>query len=373
MTEVRVDNITDAAGTGKPDFEDGFTSEGAALSTLNTHEYSTTEPASPKNGSIWYDSGTIKIYVNDDWYTVNLNASAASGGVWYGDRGLIAGGTGPLNTIDYFDITSPGNATDFGDLDSARDQLTSSSDGSRAVFAGGYNNALSPNITANIDYVTTATTGNAVDFGDLVNGTYVLAKGVASDGTYGIFSGGVSSVLENTIHRITIQTTGDATDFGDLTETEYRASSCSDATYALIAGGNSAKTNIDYVTIATAGNASVFGSLSVGREDGAGLSDTTRGVFIGGWDSNVIDYVTIQTTGNATDFGDTYVTTAVKTIGACSNNTYGVYGGGEFFVNTSRTTDNIEYITIQTTGNASDFGNLATARYNTAGAAGAAA
>ena len=39
-----------------------------------------------------------------------------------------------------------------------------------------------------------------------------------------------------------------------------------------------------------------------------GASDATRGVMAGGNDgsaqTNIIDYITIQTTGNATDFGD---------------------------------------------------------------------
>ena len=36
---------------------------------------------------------------------------------WYGDRGVFMGGySGNQNTIDYIDITSTGNATDFGNL-----------------------------------------------------------------------------------------------------------------------------------------------------------------------------------------------------------------------------------------------------------------
>jgi len=42
------------------------------------------------------------------------------------------------------------------------------------------------------------------------------------------------------------------------------------------------------------------------------MCSSTRGVFGGGQpNTNVIQYVTIQSTGNATDFGDlTYTTTA---------------------------------------------------------------
>jgi hypothetical protein len=50
-----------------------------------------------------------------------------------------------------------------------------------------------------------------------------------------------------------------------------------------------------------------FGDLTVARTGHRTGSNTTRATFIGGEDpaiSNVIDFVTIATTGNATDFGD---------------------------------------------------------------------
>ena len=80
MTQLKVDTITDAAGTAAPDLEDGLTINGAALSTINTAEYysSGTEPSSPKDGAIWWDTANEKvmIYVNDAWYEVELGASA---------------------------------------------------------------------------------------------------------------------------------------------------------------------------------------------------------------------------------------------------------------------------------------------------------
>jgi hypothetical protein len=50
----------------------------------------------------------------------------------------------------------------------------------------------------------------------------------------------------------------------------------------------------------------------------ASCSSTTRGVFAGGTSpTNVIDYVTIETTGNAIDFGD--LTVARSGLAGCSN------------------------------------------------------
>ena len=62
---------------------------------------------------------------------------------------------------------------------------------------------------------------------------------------------------------------------------------------------------MDYVTIASTGNATNFGNLPSGSHANAlgALSDGTYGVWGGGYSKNKISYVTIQTTGNATDFG----------------------------------------------------------------------
>ena len=70
-----------------------------------------------------------------------------------------------------------------------------------------------------------------------------------------------------------------------------------------------------------------------------------------------MDYVTIASTGNATDFGDLVQGRAAGA--GISNNIRGVYSGGEV---PGTDTDQIEFITIATTGGSSDFGNLITAK-----------
>jgi hypothetical protein len=87
----------------------------------------------------------------------------------------------------------------------------------------------------------------------------------------------------------------------------------------------------------------------------------TRGVFGGGaGPSNVIDYITISTTGNATDFGD--LSAGRYDLAACSNGSRGIFGGGYV----SNGSNIIDYITISTTGNATDFGNLTVSRWGLA-------
>ena len=88
----------------------------------------------------------------------------------------------------------------------------------------------------------------------------------------------------------------------------------------------------------------------------------TRGVVGGGQSAivNTMDYITIATTGNATDFGD--LTQARYGLASVNSDTRGVFAAGY-----SGSYHNImDYITILTTGNATDFGDL-TAVYSIAG------
>ena len=70
--------------------------------------------------------------------------------------------------MDFITIASEGNGQDFGDLTQARRNITGNSNSIRATFSGGTTaSSGSANNVNTIDFVTIATTGNAVDFGDL--------------------------------------------------------------------------------------------------------------------------------------------------------------------------------------------------------------
>jgi hypothetical protein len=245
----------------------------------------------------------------------------------------------------------------------------------RALFAGGRN--TSSGILNTIDYITVETTGNATNFGSLTQSR--LGPAGCSSSTRGLFGGGSTDSgntgRSNVIDYVTIASTGNATDFGDLTVARFWISSCSSSTRGIWAGGESTtdtRTNtIDYITIASIGNATNFGSLTVARQSLSGLSSSTRGVFGGGssddssvgFRSNVIDYVTIATTGNATDFGD--LTSPTRFMGACSSSTRGIFAGGQRL--SQNMSSGISYVTIASTGNATEFGDLTQQRYILAG------
>jgi hypothetical protein len=90
-----------------------------------------------------------------------------------------------------------------------------------------------------------------------------------------------------------------------------------------------------------------------------GASDATRGVFAGGnlgtaSNTNVIQYITIATTGNSTNFGQ--LTTSRTWTSSCASSTRSIFAGGGSFASSPQNT--IDFITTATTGDATDFGDL---------------
>jgi len=100
-----------------------------------------------------------------------------------------------------------------------------------------------------------------------------------------------------------------------------------------------------------------FGWSSPSDASGGVSPAAVRALFGGGDgtsdDSNVIDFVSISTLGNASDFGD--LTVGRASPAALSSSTRGVWAGGQD--GTGRL-NVIDYVTIASAGNASDFGDL---------------
>lgn len=284
-----------------------------------------------------------------------LTPYVAPGGGGGSTRGLVGGsGSGTSNIIDYIDITSLGNATDFGDLDVGRYFVSALGSATRGVFSGGYTGSV---VDPTMDYVTFATTGNATTFGE---GTANLGSSrcCISNSTRGINSGGRNTSFSDTnvIDYITIATESDATDFGDTTvNPTIGAAGTSSTTRGIASGGSPSGTGsshnvIEYVTISTTGNATDFGDLTAARIYCAGAWNSTRSCVGGGGNAttNIIDYTTISTTGNAIDFGD--LTASRANMCGTASDDRGVFFGGGGNV--------IDYIDITSLGNASDFGDL---------------
>jgi hypothetical protein len=275
------------------------------------------------------------------------------------------------NNIDFIEIQTLGNSTRFGDLGNYVGLGAAISSSTRGVFAGGSRPTVSPASGGNqnfLEFVTIATTGDGVDFGG-VSTLFRYGAGI-SNSTRGLIAGayqgsGASGTL-NTIQYLTIATTGDTLDFGDMVADGGTGvqgmGACSSSTRGITFGGGVPTTinEMNYITIGTLGNSVDFGDLSAARYLCQGVSNGTRGVVAGGDNSgavNIIEYITIASTGNATDFGDLSSISEFAGGTGGSNKIRGVFvGRGDWTA-----TDNaMSYITIATTGNAQDFGDIRT-------------
>ena len=260
---------------------------------------------------------------------------------------LIAGANGNIITVDSFSLASATNAVDFGDLTLGRYYSSGAGSGTRFICCAG-DVSFTSNVT--MDYTTYASTGTFSDFGDanvrrsqgnntpITNGTRSVIALPTEDGVY--------SNNDDYISYITNASTGDAVDFGNLNDPRGGVAGLSNNVRGFFGGGyrSSNRNSLGYVTIASTGNEVDTGSLTVARNESTGCASSTRGLFCGGGNYNTIDYVTISSGGNATDFGDlgsgVYASTAVAT------STKAVITRGS----------DLDQVTIASTGNATDWG-----------------
>ena len=315
--------------------------------------------------------GVTKINSDAYFYLPTGNTESRDKGA--GTRGISMGGSGAsgaINTIQYINISTTGNAINFGALPAVKNQQASAASSTRGISAGGY----SSNESATVSYITIASTGDAKDFGDLTLARRLLVG--CSSQTRGIFAGGYDAPNHyNTMDYITIASTGDALDFGDMVADgqtasgRYSSAGYASPTRGVWHGGYGApayRNIIDYATIASKGNTKDFGDSSISNYYLGGCSNSIRGISGGAWNPNpahlnLIEYTTIATTGNAQDFGD-LIQPSVS-VGACASQIRGVFLGG--YIGASKV-NNISYVTLMSMGNAIDFGDLtAVVAYNT--------
>ncbi len=280
-----------------------------------------------------------------------------------GTRALFSGGTrAPVSDIiDYINLDTTGDAIDFGNLLSATQYVSGVASRTRGVFGGGDND---PGYIDVIQFVTIASTGNASDFGNLTDARH-YATGV-SNGTRGIFAGGEQPASRNIIDFVTISSTGDAVDFGDLGGVRYGQAPANSKTRAVFSGGSPSTENQDFITMSTQGNSAKFGDLPGGdRQQVMGASNSVRGLVMGGNAPaavNVVEYLTIATLGSAADYGD--LTHARKYgTGAASSTRVCAAGGVTQPSAPSTAITTIDYTQVMSLGDFIDFGDLTDGRW----------
>jgi hypothetical protein len=362
MSEARIDRIANENNTAGPIIS-GITTFSGQNYFVPPKGTTAERPSNCPVGSIRFNTDSAKLeYFNGlQWLEMEAfnNELGVNGAL--GTRGISAGGNGPggaTSNIQYFTFETLGNTSTFGALTGGFSYKYGTASTTRGVFAGGYTGSPS----TGIEYVTISSTGNAISFGSLTSGRWGVAA--CSNGTRGVFMGGtlgpgtITAGINN-IEYVTIASTGNAVDFGDLNYEPGVAKGIESSTRALCAGGyddvtNSHTNRIDFITMSSTGNASDYGDLITASYSGGAGSSATRGLFGGGSTPtivNSIDFVTIATTGNAQDFGD--LTIGRTGTDASSSKTRCVFIGGE----TPIATNSMEYITIASTGNAIDFGD----------------
>lgn len=280
------------------------------------------------------------------------------------------------NRMEHRTIGSSSDAADFGNLQSIRKEgMGAGSNISRGIFAGGLNYVAATNTTIygvdDTDYITVGSAANAQDFGNLDEPKGYGARGGSSNGTLLFTAGGFSqlsgvSTYYDTMEYFTIATESGGTDGGkDLAgdgNARTQFAGTDGTTKGLIAGGKDSSyasvNTIQEFTFSTSANTENFGDLNQVAFDSSAVEDLTRAVFQIGYGNNgssdtvVVDteYVDIASDTNASDHGD--LTSAREMVSGASNGTLGEFYGGKP-QGASPNEEIIEKITIQSAGTAS--------------------
>jgi hypothetical protein len=270
-----------------------------------------------------------------------------------------------VQTIDFFNISTTGNATNFGNLGDPKSGGTAGSSATRSIYAGG-NTAGVFSVTTGGRYFTNATSGSGLTYGTLTSARAFI--GQSSNDTRLVSAGGYDgSQTVDTTDYYTISTTSNAAGWGAATSNHYNKGGGGNSTYGYFWGGwtsGSGRTaNIQYVTMATTGTVASFGNLTTASEAGSNgmTSSSTRLLMAQGNQTQpYMYYITMGTSGSVSLFGDVTGNVGNTNFWGTSNKTRAVFAG-------SGGTTSAVYFTIASTGNSTDFGNLTSARSSAGG------
>ena len=294
-------------------------------------------------GSIRFntDSSKLEIYNGDQWWEVNSTSTYSETG---GDRGFVVGGysNAPVSSyngdVEFYNINTTGNTSDFFTVSAAYTRDGVGADRTRAVMFNGYQSPTGSK--SEMDYFTMSHSGGETSFGENSVGDWSSLGGF-SDSTRLVMAGGYQNPAgspgyprTNTMTYVTIQTTGNSIDFGDMVRATGHVSAGSNAVRGISVGGSidtpspssHLKTNkMQYITIASQGDAKDFGDMSItgyGRAIGTNptrLCMMSSGTPASPWNTNVCEYIQIATTGNSVDFGDVNSSVGYEAPRGCSN------------------------------------------------------
>ena len=360
MSEVRVNNLSNENNTGGPTIS-GITTYSGRHFFVPPQGDTASRPEDCEPGSLRFntDSAHLEYFRGDTigWVEIEAELTAPLSGRLLKGGGQDGATASDTNVIEYVQTSTTGNSLDFGDLIRAQRHAAALSNNTRGIFAGGYKTGSSGSNV--IEFVEIATTGNTTDFGDISMGSNDWDYGALANMTRGIFAGNANQ--NNIIEFITLMSTGNSTDFGDLLAGGRSVVGLASPTRGVMTSGAPSNSNtMQYITIASTGDAVDFGDLTL-TTGGATYnkpsgSNGTRGLF-GPTGGINIDRITISSTGNAVEFGRSSVyTSSGSSLTGNSDKLRMIIGSG----GTPSTVNTIEFVTMATDGNAVDFGDFTT-------------
>ena len=229
-----------------------------------------------------------------------------------------------------------------------------------------------------VHYLDIVTRSNSTEIDDLIPYSYSSGLGKNTASTTGskaiVIGGTASSYRMDDIYTFDTVSLATATSFGSTTssfEGDQGSGTCNDG-YRTVAHMSRDPSNnyssryekLHYITNAQEGNTTEFGELTYDPYIPALTNDATRGIIAGGdvgtYGFSTVNYITIQTVGNATSQGSLNQSGGYRLFSMVSDDTYAVIPFGRVGMPGGSVSNlhyrGMKYLTIQTLGNASSFG-----------------
>ena len=222
-----------------------------------------------------------------------------------------------------------------------------------------------------VSYITMASEGDAIDFGE--NNTGGWGSTGASDSVRALSAGGGYPSASATIDMFLFSSVGVKYDWGDITAARGRGDHgvCSPVRAIFTGGYGPIHARYDTKITASTGNTTDFGEIMYGGRGGTAIGDRTRGIITGGYqddpvatayvNTNRMEAIQLQSTGVAVDFGE--ISDQQQGLrGGAQNMVRGIVFGGA-----PSSILSIDMVNFQTYGSAAEFGEMATGRHSQVG------
>ena len=367
-TGTTANKIVKLDGNAKLPAVDGSLITNVPGATKNSSDPTASTNPSGGVGTEWHNTTSGEAYICTDataganvWTNVgegvgNIAPFLAAGTL----NGYFAGSFG-IDKVSF--ASSTANASDHGDLTTARNRAAGASSTTHGYTMAGYNGSANVNI---IDKFAFGNSANATDVGDVT----VARRNQQGAGSYthGYCVGGRNSGLNTTIDKVTYSTNGNATDVGDLTNATEHGIGSSSETHGYLAGGHNnapGPTTVRKFAFASDGNATNAGSLAQIAWGGGGHNTTTHGFYSGGQTQSgtsgstaYIHKYAYASDGTSTQHGD--LVAIQSTTAGNSSTTYGYIGGQESGYSGTVAGNHIQRFSFSNGSTKNDVGDLTT-------------